>query len=397
MPIPTPFHARTSALCQSYEWRNWSGYLAAGTYEPSHDHEYYAVRNSAALFDISPLFKYEIRGPDALRLVNRIMTRDVGKCEVGRVLYSPWCDEAGQVIDDGTIARLAEDRFRISAADPNLRWFQDCGFGLRAEVIDVSSDLAALALQGPHTRDILRGIVAGVDLDKLKYFRLAEARVDNFPVTITRTGYTGDLGYELWVAPKQAGRLWDILMEQGHGYGLTPAGIVALDIARIEAGLLLIEVDYISAHKAVIESQKSSPFELGLGWTVALDKGQFIGRKALLAEKATGSQWQFVGLDIDWPSLERLFAAVDLPPMVAGRASREAVPIYDKRGRQIGQATSHTFSPILKKYIALATLESRFARPGVELNFEITVEYARRLGPATVVNLPFFNPPRKRA
>ncbi len=397
MPIPTPFHPRTSVLCESYDWRNWSGYLAAGTYEPTHEREYYAVRNSAALFDISPLFKYELSGPDALRLVNRIVTRDVSKCEVGQVIYSPWCDEDGKVIDDGTVSRLANDRFFITSADPNLRWFQDCGFGLDAEVINVSTDLAALALQGPHARNILKAVTSGVDLDDLKYFHLARAKVGNFPITITRTGYTGDLGYELWVSPRHAGQLWDVLLEKGHGYGITPAGIIALDIVRIEAGLLLIEVDYISAHKALIESQKSSPFELGLGWTVALDKGDFIGRKALLAEKQTGSRWRFVGLDIHWPSLEKLFAAVDLPPLVAGRASRAAVPIYSKRGKQIGQATSQTFSPILKKYIANGTVESRYAVVGSQVEIEVTVEYARQKCAATIVKTPFFDPERKRA
>jgi len=395
MPIPTPFYTRTSALCESHEWRNWSGYFAAGLYEPSHEREYYTVRNAAALFDVTPLFKYEISGPDALRLVNRIMTRDVAKCAIGQVMYSVWCDDDGKVIDDGTISRLAENRFRITAADPNLRWFQDCGFGLDATVVDVSTDLAALALQGPHSRNILKAVVSEADLDNLKYFRLTEAKIDGFPLTITRTGYTGDLGYELWVAPEYAERLWDILIERGQGYGLAPAGLVTLDMVRIEAGLLLIEVDYISAHKAVIESQKSSPFEIGLGWTVALNKENFIGRKPLLAEKETGSSWQFIGLDIDWQSLEKLYGAVDLPPQVAGRASRVALPIY-KNGKQIGQATSRTFSPLLKQYIAIGTVESRYAALGTEVEIEITVEYSRERARAVVVNTPFFDPERKR-
>ncbi|MFQ5613879.1 MAG: aminomethyltransferase family protein [Anaerolineae bacterium] len=396
MPLPTPFHSRTSPLCESYEWRNWSGYLAAALYEPSHEREYYAIRNSAALIDISPLFKYEISGPDAPRLVDRIMTRDISQCRVGQVMYSPWCDERGQVIDDGTIARLEENRFRITAADPNLRWFQDVGYGLRAQVVNVSQDLAALALQGPKSRAILREVVAGVDVDRLKYFRLAQGTVDGFPVTITRTGYTGDLGYELWTAPERAGRLWDCLFERGRDYGLLPAGLVALDVARIEAGLLLIEVDYISAHKAVIEAQKSSPYKIGLGWTVKLDAGDFVGRRALAAEKERGSEWAFVGLQADWEALERLYAEFDLPPQVAGRASRDAVPVY-KYGGQIGQATSHTFSPILKQYIGLGTVLSRHARIGEQVEMEVTVEYTRRRVPATVVRTPFFDPERKRA
>jgi aminomethyltransferase len=396
MPIPTPFHSRTSALCESWEWRNWSGYLAAGLYEPSHEREYYAVRQSAALFDVSPLFKYEITGPDAARLVNRIITRDVNKCAVGQVYYTPWCDDAGKVIDDGTVSRLGQNHFRLTAADPNLGWFELCGLGLNATITDVSSELASLALQGPLSRKILKQVVSGVDLDNLRYFRLAEGKFDGRPITITRTGYTGDLGYELWVAPQHAERLWDVLMDKGHGYSLTPAGIIALDIVRVEAGLLLIEVDYISAHKALIEAQKSTPYELGLGWAVALDKGDFVGRKALVAEKKNGSKWALVGLDIDWPALEKLYAAVGLSPRLVGRTSRVAVPVYHKNGKQIGQATSTTFSPILKKYVALATIESQYAALGTQLNMEVTVEYVRKQAPATVVKLPFFEPERKR-
>ncbi len=396
MPIPTPFHSRTSALCESWEWRNWSGYLAAGLYEPSHEREYYAIRQSAALFDISPLFKYEITGPDAAKLVNRIITRDINKCAVGQVFYTPWCDDAGKVIDDGTVSRLAENHFRMTAADPNLGWFELCGLGLDATIKDVSTDLAALALQGPSSRKILKEVVTSVDLDTLWYFRLVPGKFDGLPITITRTGYTGDLGYELWVTPQHAESLWDMLMDKGHGYGITPAGIIALDIARIEAGLLLIEVDYISSHKALIEAQKSSPFEIGLGWAVSLDKGDFVGRRALLAEKKRGSKWAFVGLDIDWPALEKLYGTVGLTPRLTGRASRMPVPVYNKSGKQIGQATSSAFSPILKKYIALATIESQYTTHGMQVNMEVTVEYVRKQAPATVVKTPFFEPERKR-
>src|SRR5688572_938540 len=209
MPFTTPFHSRTALLNYTQEWRDWSGYMMAALYEPSHEREYYAVRNSAALFDVSPLYKYEITGPDALALVNRIMTRDFNKCAVGQVMYSPWCDDEGKVIDDGTVARLEENRFRLTAATHNLRWFQDCGLGLKATVTDVSLEMAALALQGPHARNILKQVVRGVELDTLKFFRLAEGQAAGFPITITRTGYTGDLGYELWVAPEHAERLWD--------------------------------------------------------------------------------------------------------------------------------------------------------------------------------------------
>jgi aminomethyltransferase len=400
MPLPTPFHSRTAALCESHEWRNWSGYLSAGLYEPSHEREYYAIRNSAGLIDVSPLYKYEVTGPDAGRLVDRVMTRNVAKCRVGQVMYSPWCDARGKVIDDGTISRLDDNHYRLTSADPNLRWFQDVGYGLNAEVTNVSEDLAALALQGPNSRAILKEVVGGIDFDKLKYFHLAQGQVDNFPLTVTRTGYTGDLGYELWVRPEHAGRLWDCLMDRGAGYGILPAGILALDVARIEAGLIMIAVDYISSHHAIIEGQKSSPFEIGLDWAVKLDGGDFVGRRALIQEKVQGSTWAFVGLQYDWNALEHLYAEEGLPPQVAGHASRSAVPIYKRgtNGRQhIGQATSHTFSPILKQYIAIGTVRSPHGVLGGKVEVEVTVEYKRKLCPATVVRTPFFDPPRKRA
>lgn len=396
MPIPTPFHPQTAPLNKSHAWREWSGYLAASTYEVIHDREYYAIRNAVALIDVSPLFKYEIQGPQAEQLVNRIMPRDIARCRVGQVKYAAWCDDEGWVIDDGTIARLSPDRFRITAADPNLAWFQDCGYGLEAEVRDVSTDLAALAVQGPKSRQILRLALDGVDLGRLKYYRFAEGRLDDIPLAITRTGYTGDLGYELWIDPQYAGLLWERLMHAGSGYGILPVGMVALDIARIEAGLLLIEVDYKSSRKALIQAHKSNPFELGLGWTVDFSKGDFVGRTALKAVKDQGPEWQLVGLEVDWRSLEALYAAVDLSAQVAGRASRLAVPVY-KGGRQIGQATSHAFSPILKKYIAIATIESPFSRPGSTVEMEFTIEYVHHKARATVVRMPFFDPPRKRS
>jgi aminomethyltransferase len=396
LAFETPFHSRTSALNERQAWRAWSGYLVADSYEPSHEREYFAIRSSAALIDISPLFKYDLIGPDALQLVNKAVTRDVARCSVGQVMYSPWCDERGHVVDDGTVWRISEKHFRITAADPNLRWFQDCGFGMEARVVDVSRNLAALALQGPNARRILAQTVAGADLDTLGYYRLAPAVMEGFPLTITRTGFTGDLGYELWVSQEYAERLWDILLAAGQAFGLQPAGMEALDIARIEAGLLLIDVDYVSAHRALTAARKSTPFELGIGWTVGLNKDSFVGRRPLVAEASTGSKWAMVGLEIDWLELEALFAEADLPPMVTGRASRDPVPVYDGRN-QVGQATSRTFSPIQKRYIALASVLRERAGLGAELEIEVTVEYERRRCRATVVKTPFYDPPWKKA
>jgi aminomethyltransferase len=391
----TPFHPRTSALCASHAWRRWSGHIAASSYELVHDREYHAIRSSAALLDVSPLHKYMVSGPDAARLLDRVVTRDVVKMKVGQVAYTPWCDTAGKVIDDGTISRLGEHVFRMTSADPNLRWLTENAVGLNVKIEDVSDSTAALALQGPNSRAILESATE-TKLSGLKYFRLTQATIRGVPVTITRTGYTGDLGYEIWVDATQALPLWDALVEAGTPYGITPTGLLALDMARIEAGLILIDVDYISTRKALIEGQKSSPYEINLAWTVNLEKEFFVGHDALAAEAARGPAWQFVGIEVEWDSLERLYADVGLPPRLPGMAWRTSVPIYVD-GKQVGYATSGSWSPLLKKYIALAHVWSRYAKPGTEVAMEITVEHHRKRAAARVAQLPFFNPERKRA
>lgn len=400
----TPFHTRTHALCESYDWRNWAGYAVVSKYELTHEREYYAIRNTAAVIDVSPLYKYRIQGADAARFIDRVITRDVEKCDVGRVLYTTWCDEQGKVIDDGTVSRLAAESFRVTAAEPNLRWFQDNVAGLDVTVSDVSEAVAALALQGPNSRTILAQVVAedevGV-LNQLSYFRLMEATINGRSLTISRTGYTGDLGYEIWMPAADAEVVWDALMDAGSDYGIVPAGMLALDMARIEAGLLLIDVDYTSARKALIENQKSSPYELDLAWTVDLDKSSyFVGRRALEAERRAGSRWATVGVEVDWHSLEAAYAQVDLTPVLPHTAWRSSVPLFSHgrlADRQVGYATSGCFSPILKRYVALATVAPTYARVGTELKMEVTVEHAPHRVAARVVPKPFFDPERKRA
>ena len=390
----TPFHARTAALCASHAWRRWAGCVVASSYELSHEREYHAIRSSAALLDISPLYKYLVRGSDAARLLERVMTRNVARSEPGQVLYSPWCDAAGKVLDDGTIARLHEQTFRVTSADPNLRWLEDNALGLDATVRDVSESTAALALQGPNARAILQEL-SDSDLAALKYFRLTATRLRGIPVTISRTGYTGDLGFEIWLDAEHALAVWDALVEAGTPYGITPAGMLALDVARSEAGLMLIDVDYISARKALVESQKSSPFELGLGWAVDLQKENFVGRNALAEEAKRRPQWQFVGLEVEWDSLERLYDEAGLAPQLPSAAWRTSVPVY-AGDEQVGYATSGGWSPLLKKYIALAHLRSHWASIGTSLEMEVTVEHRRKRAAARVVKKPFFDPERKR-
>jgi aminomethyltransferase len=391
----TPFHSRTAPLCASHAWRRWAGFVVASSYELSHEREYHAIRSSAALLDVSPLYKYLVRGKDAARLLDRVATRDVTRARVGDVLYTPWCDAAGKVLDDGTIARLDGETFRMTSADPNVRWLEANALGLEVAIEDVSESTAALALQGPSSRAILQ-VLSDRDLAGLKYFRLTPARLRDIPVTVSRTGYTGDLGFELWVDAAHAAALWDALMAAGTPSGITPAGLLALDVARIEAGLMLMDVDYVPARKALIASQTSSPFELDLGWTVNLEKAQFVGRSALAEEQRRGPEWRFVGIEVDWDALERRYAEVGLAPRLPTTAWRASVPLYAD-GDQAGYATSGGWSPLLKKYIALAHLRSRWAAPGTPLEMEITVEHRRKRAAARVVKKPFFDPDRKRA
>ncbi len=385
----TPFHERTSALCASHAWRRWAGYVVASAYELSHEREYHSIRAAAALFDVSPLYKYAVTGKDAARLLDHVVTRDVQSMKIGQVAYTPWCDAHGKVLDDGTLARLGEQSFRLTAAEPNLRWLEGNARGLDVAIEDVSESMVALSLQGPASRAILGGI-------DLKYFRLAETSIAGIALTVSRTGYTGDLGYEIWAPASQAIALWDALIAAGTPHGIQPAGMLALDVARLEAGLMLIDVDYVPARKALIDSQTSSPFELDLGWAVNLKKERFVGREALAAEAGREPQWRFVGIEIDWNSLEGLYAEVGLATRLPPAAWRMSVPIY-AGNEQAGYATSGGWSPLLKKYIALAHLRAPWISPGTELEMEITVEHRRQRATARVVKKPFFDPERKRA
>jgi aminomethyltransferase len=395
VPIGTAVHEKTLALCESLNYRDWSGYYAVSAYETHHEHEYNAIRNAAALIDVSPLYKYRLSGPDATRLVDRIVTRDMRKVSLGQVIYTPWCDEQGKAIDDGTVSRLEEDVYRWTAADPSLRWFQQNALGLDVQIEDISEQVASLALQGPTSGRLLKH-VAQAPIENLKYFRVTKGKIAGVPVEISRTGYTGDLGYEIWIPWKDAGKVYDALMEGGRGFDIHPAGMLALDVARIEAGLLLIDVDFQSSKKAMIASQKYSPFEMGLHRLVDLDKSKFVGQRALREEKRAGHPREIVGFEADWTRVEELFDAVGLAPQVPAAASRVAVPVYGRLG-QVGKATSTTWSPTLKKLIGLATVSSEYAPIGTKLEMELTVEAVRHKVPVTVVKTPFFNPKRKTA
>lgn len=390
---PTPFHPRTSELLDSYDWSEWSGWLSANVYDLDPTHEYLAIRTSCGVFDTSPLYKYHIHGRDALKLINRVITQDVSRYEVGKSMYTPWCDDKGKVIDDGIVAWVDERLFRMTAAEPALFWLEDNAVNLDVSIEDITEAYAMMALQGPYSRDVLKRLTRA-DVDSLQYFSLMDIELAGLPITLSRTGYTGDLGYELWVKPDQAIALWDAVFEAGEDFRIRPFGDYALDIARIEAGLLLAKVDFNSSKKVMYEHEKSTPLELGLSWTVKLDKDYFVGQKALIEDKEVGLKWNTVGLEVDLKSLEAIYAKYGMPLYLPYRSWNEAVPVYSN-GRQIGKATSGTWSPMLKKYIAIARIKPHYAKLGNQVEMEVTIDAERHNAKARVVKMPFFNPSRK--
>lgn len=397
MPVPTPFFPRTSQLCTSMFWKEWAGYYAVRSYETCHEREYFALRHAVGLIDVTPLYKYEVYGPDAGALLARVMAKDIRKLNIGQVTYCCWCDDFGKVMDDGTVARLEENYYRVTAAEPSRFWFDKNARGYEVTIEDSSERLAALAVQGPNARAVLSQVCDKEEIHKLGFFRLLHTELMGHKVVISRTGYTGDLGYEIWLERDHALPIWDAVMSAGKAYGIAPVGLDAMDVARIEAGFIMNGVDYFSAHHCLLESRKSSPFEIGLGWTVNLERESFIGQAALQTEKRQGSPWALVGLVYQWDAFEALCSRFDLPPQVSSQAWRGGIPVYGPLGRQIGYATSGAWSPTLKQNLALATLESGFQKPGTTVDVEVTVEFQRHKIPATVTKTPFFNPQRKRA
>lgn len=389
----TPFHPRTSELIDSYDWNEWSGWLSANVYDLEPTHEYLAIRTSCGVFDTSPLYKYQIQGRDALKLINRVITQDVSRYNVGKSIYSPWCDDKGKIIDDGLVAWVDEGLFRMTTAEPTLFWLEDNAMNLDVSIEDISEAYAIMALQGPYSRDVLTRLTKA-DVADLRYFSLMDIELAGIPISLSRTGFTGDLGYELWVEPDKAVALWDAIFEVGENFRIRPFGDYALDIARIEAGLLLAKVDFKSSNKVMYEHEKSTPLELGLNWAVKLDKDYFIGQKALIEDMNKGLKWNTVGLEIDLKSLESIYAEYGMPLYLPYQSWSEAVPVYF-RGKLVGKATSGTWSPMLKKYIAIARIKPQYASPGKQVEMEVTVDFERHNAKANVVKMPFFNPPRK--
>jgi len=397
MSVGTAFFERQRELNTKLSWGEWSGYHAAAVFADFVDIEYNAVREAAAVIDVTPLYKYEVSGADAAALLDRVVTRDISAMALDQVIYTPWCDEEGKVIDDGTVTRLDENRFRVTAADPSYRWFAMNATGLDVRIDDISEATAGLALQGRLSRHVLER-ATGQDWFDLRYFRRRPTTIEGFDVDVTRTGYTGDLGYELWMPVEGALAVWDRLFDVGADYGIRPAGIQALDICRLEASLILIETEYTSARHSFAPELKYSPFEIGLGRLVKFDKAtEFTGKRALLAERdAGGPERRLVGLELDWSAIEAMYARHDLAPQISPQVQRAPVPVH-KEGVQVGRATSVGWGPTIKRMVGFGSVDKGLTRIGTRLSVEWSVECERGKVGATVVPMPFLDLDRKRA
>lgn len=394
MPIPSPVHASIAQRCSSMFWKDWAGYYAVRSFDTCHEREYFALRHSVGIIDVSPLFKYEVKGNDAGTFLSRIMSKNVRELAVGQVTYLCWCDDDGYVLDDGTVSRLDDGHYRVTAAEPSFAWFSQFTGNFDVSIEDSSATLAALSIQGPLSRAALTQAVE-FDLSQLKFFRVTPTKICGVRGWISRTGYTGDLGYEVWVPASHAIQVYEGILLSGQAYGIKPCGLDAMDITRIEAGFIMNGVDYISANHCLTENRKDTPFEIGLGNCVQLERDPFIGQRSLQAKKDRPRRC-FVGFDIDWLELEAEFAKHDLPPEVSSAAWRDGKPVYNAEGEFIGQATSGAWSPTLKRNLALGQVQPAYANDGTEVRFEITVEFQRIPIKATVCRPPFYNPAHKR-
>jgi aminomethyltransferase len=395
----SPFHERTSAANETGLWAHWSGYLSAAKYQISEKFEYFAIRNSAGLFDSSPLFKYRIHGPDAERFLAGVLARDIRACPVGHGQYTIWCDDRGYVVEDGVVFRNATDDYLLTAAEPNFAYFAALAGGHEIEIEDVSEQFGVLAVQGPSSRAVLAGLDPAVE--KLGYFGLTEAKIGRVPVTVSRTGYTGDLGYEIWMAAEDAVAVWDAVVEASQGRGVVPFGLTALSMARIEAGLLLLDVDFQSSRFAWTDAHRSTPIELGLGWMfrdLATNDRAFLGREAIAREIADRtSRWKLTGLVLDWREYDRHFDAAGLIPPKDHTPIEEEYYIYDDDLKQLGYATSLMYSPMLQRHIALARVPLALTAPGSRVKLELAVSHRYEYFDAHVTRLPLYNPDRRTA
>lgn len=395
----TPFHPRTAVVNETGLWSHWAGYLAAEKYQASEKFEYFAIRNSAAVIDTSPLYKYRISGPDAEKYLSGILIRDIRKCRPGQAHYTAWCDDDGWVIEDGVVLRLSETEFLLTAAQPNQAYLDALKSGMSVDIEDVSSGYGALALQGPYSKEILSTLAP--EVEGVGYFNLTPAKIGNAPVIVSRTGYTGDQGYEIWVESESALEVWDRLFEVAALYGVVPAGQIALLITRIEAGLILIDVDFHSARYAWNDDQRVTPLELNMGWMVrGLDDDDraFIGRRAIEREIAEGSsRWRTVGVMVDWTEWARVHNERGLVTPKDHTPEHGGMMLYDEKLERIGYAPSFVYSPVLQNHIGIARVRPEHASVGTKVGLEVTIDHRYDVVASYVTRLPFYNPPRKTA
>jgi len=381
--LRSPFHDRLRAHDRLNEWHNWNGYTVPNALFDA-ELEYFAIRNAAAVFDLSPMCKYRIRGADAEAYLDRLVTRDMTRVVPGQVAYVAWCDDQGQVLDDGTVFHLSPGEYRLCAQERQYDWLIDSAVGFEVSITDETASVAALAVQGPTSYSVVSRLgVPG--LEDLRPFRTIDVAFGNTQLTVSRTGFTGDLGYELWIDASAAGELWDALFEAGRLHGITAMGGDALQLARIEAGFVQAGVDFLPSKCTVRTGRTRSPFELDMGWLVDFGKPNFNGRRALAEEYRSGSRWRFVRLDIE-----------------GNKPATNAYIFANKRGKgSIGFTTSAAWSPVCKKNIALGTVDARYGQPGdrlwVEIYYQREMHWSRVMASAQVVEGPFWSPERRSA
>ena len=411
----TPFHERTSALNETGLWEHWSNHLVAVRYQMSEKFEYFAIRNAAGIFDTSPLYKYRFTGVDAAKFLGGVLARDPAKCAVGKAQYTLWCDDRGFVIEDGVLLHLDENEYLLTAAEPNLAYFDTLTGGLDVSIEDVSKDWGILSIQGPRSRDIVAAVASKAR--ELGYFDVARAKADGVPVILSRTGYTGDLGFEIWVPTDDALKVWDAVWKASRGQGVIPFGMTALYMARIEAGLVLLDVDFHSSRFAWTDADRSTPIELGLGWMFrelapsadasrpagksngANGHGRaFIGDDAIRRElRDRTSRWQLTGLVVDWKDYDRIYDRAGLIPPKDHTPLQDEYYVYDDELNQLGYATSQMYSPMLQRHIALARVPLDRVTPGSRVKLEMAVSHRYEYFDAQASRLPLFNPQRRTA
>lgn len=393
----TPFHSRVEAANQTGLWSHWAGYLVAERYQMSEKFEYFAIRNSAGVFDSSPLYKYRIVGKDSEKFLSGVLARNIRRCRPGQAQYTLWCDDRGFVIEDGVILRNHADEFLLTSAEPNLAYFKNLVGYDAVEIEDVSAEIGTLAFQGPRSRQILQTIAP--EMAEIGYFHVTEAKIGDAPVTISRTGFTGDLGYEIWVGADDAIATWDCLMEASHGHGVVPFGQTALLMARIEAGLLLLNTDFESSRFAWNDEHRSTPIELGFGWMfrdIDTEDRPFIGRRAIRRELSeSSSRWKLVGLLIDWKEHDEKYSSAGLVPPKDHTPITEEYMVYTDDYKRVGYATSLMYSPMLQRHIAIGRVRPELSAVGTRVNLEVTINHRYELVGAHVARQPLFNPARK--